>query len=76
MKTVTLSGDGEAKRNRRSRMGITLVGSGMGDCSWKVFLCKASRLWKQNASATRKSSIFDLTKAEILRLGNKFPRSG
>ncbi|EFM26264.1 hypothetical protein HMPREF9225_0113 [Peptoniphilus duerdenii ATCC BAA-1640] len=25
MKTVTLSGDGEAKRNRRSRMGITLV---------------------------------------------------
>ena len=26
MKTVTLSGDGGALRNRRSRMGITLVG--------------------------------------------------
>ena len=34
-KTVTLSGDGEAKRNRRSRMGITLVRSSMDD-----FICK------------------------------------
>ena len=33
--TVTLSGDGEAKRNRRSRMGITLVGSNIGD-----FICQ------------------------------------
>ena len=30
-KTVTLSGDGGARRNRRSRMGITLVGSNIDD---------------------------------------------
>ena len=58
MKTVTLSGDGEAKRNRRSRMGITLVGSGMGDCSWKVFLCKASRLWNLEGSATNINNMY------------------
>ena len=37
MKTVTLSGDGVAKRNRRSRMGIAVVWSRMDDCSWEIF---------------------------------------
>ena len=49
MKTVTLSVDGEATRNRRSRMGITLVGLNKDDnlgehCSL--------RLWNLEGSAT------------------------